>query len=51
MNGVSTCTGFCEDTLDSKAKEESHRKRIGDAGLLAIGGIEGRILKSRIRCK
>lgn len=50
MNGISTCTGFGEDSLDLKAKEESHRKGIGGAGLLAIGGIEGRILKSRIRC-
>lgn len=31
---------FCEDSLGSKAKEESHRKGIGDAGLLAIGGLK-----------
>lgn len=40
MNGISTCPGFGEDSLDSKAKEESHRKGIGAVVYWILGALK-----------
>lgn len=41
---------FCEDSVGSKTKAESPRKGISNGGVIGYWGVDGRILKSRVRC-